>query len=214
MPTALSNPYCTLEDVKSECKIASTDRNDVIAEAINSASRGIDERCRRDFLFHDHASTAYRVPSHCIAENKLFLLWPVITLTEVKLVASDGTETVLDPGDYEFENGGVCATITRDGRWLVEDGFTGDGLAPRRTHTRPPRIYLKGTFGYTWAAATAPAATLPFNIRRACTVIASVWSGLSMKQIVGAGGTVETVSQKTIPKEALELLSKYELPLT
>lgn len=213
MPTALLNPYCTLDDVKAECKIVSTDRNDELSTAINSASRAIDERCRRDFLFRDHSSSAYRVPSSCIAENKLFLPFPVITLTEVKLVATDGTETVLAAEDYEYENGDGLAILTRDGRWLLEDGFSGDGLLPRRTHSRPSRIYLKGTFGYTWAVATAPAATLPFNIRRACTVIAAVWSGYSMKQIVGAGGTVESVSQKTIPKEALELLNKYELSL-
>jgi hypothetical protein len=218
MPTALSYPYCTLADVQAECRNSSTEFHDDLLAAINSASRYIDEHCRRDFLYHNHASTALEIRPEWVAEDTILLPWPILTLTEIKYADSYGTETVLETTNYRAEAPYLSRSgrILRSGRWFSREAYTSVGLLPERVFPMQPRILAKGTFGYapvSGSETTAPSASIPSPVRRACTVIAAVWSGHSKKQVVMPGGGAESVTTKTVPKEAMDLLNRYAIPV-
>jgi hypothetical protein len=216
-PPVLVNPYCTVADVQLECQNDRADDVRKIILAINAASRWIDGYCRRDFLFHDHASTGLQVQRSWGAENKLFLPWPVITLTEATL---DGT--VLPAEEYAYENPYLASgsTLTRAGAaWFLGDRFTADGLIPQKLRPLARVILLKGTFGYRMGQsgdpadddAKVPSPDLPAEIVYACTVLAAVRSGLSRKQIVDQGGTVQSMTAKNVPKEIMDSLQRFRM---
>lgn len=207
--TALLNPYCLLRDVQAEASNTyPDDANDFLVE-INKASRWIDQHCRRDFLFHNHASAALTVPASWCAGNVIFLPWPIITLTEITV------EGITLPADaYAFENvpGETSGKIYRNADWLARDSY-GVGLQAEKVISLPLRIQLTGTFGYRLAETTptaVPSPDIPADITQACAVIAAVRSGKLKREItVAGGGARETITVRSIPKDTMATLSRY-----
>lgn len=208
--TALLNPYCLLRDVQAEAGNTYPDDAEDFLVEINKASRWIDQHCRRDFLFHDHATTALTVPASWCAENVIFLPWPVITLTEITV---DGI--ALQSSSFSFENvpGETCGKIYREGNWLARDNY-GVGLQAEKVITLPLRIQMKGTFGYAPSVTTptaVPSPDIPADISQACAVIAAVRSGKLKREISlpGGGGAREAVTVRNVPKDTMATLARY-----
>ena len=125
---SLEHPYTTLEDVQAELKNHSDDAVQKIKDAINLASRAIEDYCNRDFLFHDYSEGAYVVPPDDVYAGQIVLPWPIVTLDSITY---DGTE--LDEDDYSYTVGKRII--------LVENDYT-VGMTIRS------KLEITGSFGW------------------------------------------------------------------
>jgi hypothetical protein len=209
---SLSTPYCTLPEAQAEAQNNDPTEAADFIKAINNASRWIDSFCRRDFLYHNHSSTALQIPNHWSAGNTIYLPWPIITLTEITVTIPNVEVLVVDPLDYQFENSlfTASAKIHRSMRWIRAGAFYGSGQ--RRL---PPKISLRGTFGCapvivsSVADYTQPSASIPPDVRQACVLIAAVRSGRMRREIVDVTGQSRSVLLRNTPKEATDTLERY-----
>ncbi len=186
----LLRPYCTLDAVRRNLENAAADE-DLLKEAVNRASRKIEDATGRNFWFNDYTETAYRVKRADIIGPLILLPFEVITLTEV-LTDGEALEEGSE-GDYVFEAGDRLLRSVAD--------WTGN-------------IDLTGTFGYALAELepdTSPPPLLPEAVSTAAIVIASVYSGLWRKSIRGVDGTPETIVQNTIPPQILKSLERFNV---
>lgn len=223
MSATLEKPYCTVEDVQAE--LQNTDADDAVQliDSVNAASRWIEDYCSRDFWFKDCSTAGNELevaPDWC-AYNIIYLPWPVITLTKITV---DDVE--VPTTDYGYKNPqpgtGCTSKIYREGaRWMAGEQRNNVGLLPERVFTMPTVIKLTGTFGFALSQAgdppadvvTVPPPTLPQSVRRACTVIAAIWSGKSRKEIIDFSGNKQSLSQKDIPQATMRLLDRYIYPV-
>ena len=190
---ALSTPYCTLLNLQDETKNNDAD-SDAAAltrheDAINTASRMVEEWTHRDFTIHDHSSTALTVAEKYIAQDSIYLPWPVLTLTEITV---DGTVLPTDEwkqvGSYEIRR--------------IEDW-------PSIPFDDATFIQIKGTFGYLHPDLTTIPTGLPATVQRATTIIAATISGDYRKDLMDRDGGVQQIGVTDIPKEAKMLLRKF-----
>lgn len=215
MATTLLRPYTTLEEVQRETKNSGTELDDWYRDCINLASRYIEERCKRDFWFHDYTGSEYRVRRSRVLEDKVVLPFPIISLTQVR-VFSD----ILDPSDandiwktdeYYYEVGEPTIHTEAETDWK----FTG---APGRFGSYPFRgfLWIKGEFGYPLDAASdvtpsqVPPPTIPANVRRACTLIAAAVSDEMHKETVGLDGSRIELLETRVPREVHPMLERYK----
>lgn len=208
--TTLLRPYCTLRDAQTEAGTNDPDSAlDLILE-INKASRWIDDHCKRDFLFHDHSTTAFVVPESWCALGVIYFPWPIITLTEIKV----GGE-LFAPSLYRHSRRPSSATskIERDGVWLSASAPS-VGLPGATLHRMAPLIELKGTFGFAPASVKPnenPSPDLPAVVSQACAAIAAIRSGQVRREITGPGGTREAITVRSVPKSVLDPLGTYKI---
>ena len=194
---ALSKPYCTVADVKSYT--GDSDLGTGTCEnAINYASRFVEQHCRRSFWYQDHTSTAFTVDYRDITPEIIYLPWPIITLTEVKQ-----EDTVLDADAYTGMSDGrirlrkntksIWRAISHD-KYIFNDELD---------------ITVKGTFGYTISGTTAPPTDedFPAAVRRATVIIASSFTDENEEAPIYGQGT--PIPIKDIPDEAYKLLKEY-----
>lgn len=200
---ALLNPYCTVAKVRSELRnsIASGQAghvtDPVIEDAINAASRLIDEHKGRDYLYHNHSVTPLHIGRHseAVFGDTLFLPYrPIITLTVVEV---QGETWTVDEDYVVSADGESLVSIARDA-WPV--GATAEYWTQ-----------LTGTFGYLQAAATDVPTGLPARIEKACVIIAANLTGYAQKDVRGLDGAPVSILDKTIPKEAMRLLGPRRL---
>jgi len=201
MPTDLKNPYCTLVDVQMEAANDDTGDAEQFKAEINAASRWIDGYCRRDFLFHDNASTPLVADSDWCAGNVLFLPIPIITLTKITV---DGIE--LDTTDYLWKNSSPRSTaqIIKSGRWIIQRQGSKFAL--------PPKIELTGTFGYTPAQADpdkTPSPDLPQEIITICRVLAAIRSGKVKREFTAPDGSRQVATVKNLPPDITASLNRF-----
>jgi hypothetical protein len=199
--------------VKNECRLrlSETDNDDWLKTCINDASRMMETFARRGFWNYEYLlADPYVVPESDLLESKVFLPWPVITLSGVYL---DGELLVLGD-DYTFENtreggyGAVISFVSSDTKaWFdSDDDSEGD-------------VELVGVFGYTLATVegeddpTAPPVDLPSDIQRACTLIAAAISGLNQRETLNYSGDRVSLTDSRIPKDAMELLKGAKRPV-
>ena len=194
---ALSKPYCTVADVKSYTGDSDLGTG-TCEEAINYASRFVEQHCRRSFWYQDHSSTAFTVDYRDITPEIIYLPWPIITLTEVKQ-----EDSVLEADAYTGMSDGrirlrkntksIWRAISRN-KYLFNDELD---------------ITIKGTFGYTISGTTAPPtdADFPASVRRATGIIASAFTDENEEVNIFGQGT--PIPQKDIQEEAFKLLKEY-----
>ena len=193
---ALSTPYCSLLDLQDELKNNDSDTEaDVTTRhenAINRASRMVDEWTHRDFTYHDHTSSMLTVEECLVVGDSIYLRWPIKTLTQVYI---DGE--LKDAEDWKFE-------INKKRVQYISDW-------PAFPFDTSTFLQLKGTFGFTHADLTEPPtdALFPEGIRRATVIIAAAISGDYKKEVMGREGGVDQLLVTDIPKEAKILLRKY-----
>lgn len=188
---ALKNPYCTVAQVQAELRNTEATLQTQIEDAINQASRWIDDYLRRDFFQHDFSATPLRVSKwdQAVFDEILFLPYrPVIELTVVK----EGDTILTVDVDYFVKEGRL---IRLGGKWAVGE---------------PPEedIELTGKFGYAQAASTDVPTDIPPQIQRAAILVAAAFSGHNQKEIVGLDGSKEQVIDKNIPKAVFDILGK------
>ncbi|HNX05131.1 MAG TPA: hypothetical protein PKI32_06495 [Opitutales bacterium] len=217
MSTTLLNPYCTLSDVQNECENHDSESAVSMMDAINVASRYIDSYCRRDFLWHDASSVPFVVPESMIVRETIFLPWPMAELSKITSL-KDGVEETIDPKDFRVRvNVGSSTTrIIRAGKWVESVNVDIEGMTRGSIIALPPEIRIYGKFGFAPVAESvtdAPSPSLPGNVRRACTVIAAVWSGNLRKQVHDFNGGSTTVTQKAIPSAVMEMLDALRIPI-
>ena len=194
---ALSKPYCTVADVKSYTGDSDLGTG-TCEEAINYASRFVEQHCRRSFWYQDHSSTAFTVDYRDITPEIIYLPWPIITLTEVKQ-----EDSVLEADAYTGMSDGrirlrknsksIWRAISRN-KYLFKDELD---------------ITIKGTFGYPISGTTAPPtdADFPASVRRATVIIASAFTDENEEVNIFGQGT--PIPQKDIQEEAFKLLKEY-----
>jgi hypothetical protein len=214
----LKNPYCTVEDVQRETQNTSPDDVQKFISAINQASRWIDGYTHRDFLFHD-ATGGMVVEEGWAAFNKIYLPWPIITLTKVETADEFGNMTEMLATDYRAVSpiGSFGGVIEASGRWYDV----------RKDHVMRTQVKIYGAFGYpaavagdvqlapnqTFSADQWPSPLVPAEIASACAVIAAVRSGKARKDIVGFDGQKTSATVKTVPKESMDALCRYRRPI-
>jgi|SRR6185503_10888249 len=227
MATTLFYPYTSLAAVQQETKNRDSDKEDWFKECINNASRIIEEELRRDFRFHDHTSSALTVKSSWFAGQEIFLPWPILTLTEVKINEDDA----LSSDDYIYENGALNkgnAVIRRRGAgWgsdadvIIIGGSLFDseeyGSLDRPTKAYPDRtltkVYLKGTFGYALVSSSTAVTPvdIPEKVKRAATLTAAAISGYMRKEIMGMDGERQSLMDTRIPPAAWALIKNLKV---
>lgn len=231
MSVDLDRPYTSLLEVQDECRnhadaeVSGVNPKDKIARAINLASRFIEDHCHRDFLFHDHTSSAIAVQRRWIVAAEIFFPWPILTITEIS-----ENDVALDPSQYYFDAG--QSQLTRLGNSVALGGGVtsgsiynptnrGNGLLDEQSPlwTMPGggnTLRIKGTFGYALAETDPtknPPPTVPPRVRRACTLIAAAWSGENRREVVSVDGQKNSLLDSRIPREAAELLKPHIVPV-
>jgi hypothetical protein len=211
MPVALLNPYCSVDQLRAELKNSAIDPafNDELANAINAASRWVDNYCGRDFFYHDHRTSPVVITPWMETTYKE-TLWlpyrPVIALTKVEV---EGVEWTLDE-DYIIHNndrgegvaliaiGTEAYRSTSTAMWTV--GKCADDF-----------VRLTGEFGYsqrsgvTVSHATVPSG-VPEEITQVTLLVAAAFSGHNKKQVIDMTGGVQSVLTKDIPKTVFTIL--------
>ena len=196
MLSVLTRPYCSLADVQGVAGVSDPDLDDKLVEAINPASRMIDEMCGRDFWFHDNTVTGHQIPRRSVIGSIVLLPFEIITLDKVSIDGSD-----IDAASAIFEEGG--RTIESSGPWGAYP-FAGS-------------FEVFGTFGFALAEVdgepvlTEPPASLPAPIRRAAALIAASLSNEWRKERVAPDGSRESLLEVRIPAEAVALLRQWDI---
>lgn len=187
MAVTLLRPYCTVEEVRAVCGNQSADIADKLGTAINTASRFLEEILKRDFVLHDHSATPLTLRKVAVRSTiigkELYLPYsPIITLTSI----TDDDSLLVEGDDYVYDS--ELGIIERIGAWGSE-------------------IVIVGKFGYDNSAdVLLPAPTLLGPVRQACALIAAAWSGENRREQIGFDGKKVPLTDKTIPKEAWDLL--------
>lgn len=194
---ALSKPYCTVADVRSY-----TGDPDITTstceDAINSASRFVEQHCRRSFWYQDYSSTPFLVDYRDITPELIYLPWPVITLTEVKQ-----EDTVLQTDSYQgLSDGRIRLRKNTESIWQSIS-------RNKYAFNYQLDITIKGTFGYTVSSNTAPPTdeNFPASVKRATVLIASAFTNENTEANPFGQGT--PVPLKDIPDEAYNLLKVF-----
>lgn len=189
MPVTLLRPYCSVTEVRAVCGNNDTAIEDKLKESINTASRFIEDLLRRDFVLHDHSSDALVVHKASVQKAimglELYLPYaPIIQITEI-----DEDGTVLIEHD-EFEIDTKLGIVARIGAAAWGDVIT-----------------IKCKLGYDNSAdVLSPAPELVGSVRAACAKIAAAWSGENKREQIGFDGKKVPLTDKTIPKDAWDLL--------
>jgi hypothetical protein len=193
----LDRPYCTVQQLRDFISNDNPDLEAKFEEAVNRASRYVDQRLGASSWFQDYSVTAYPVDKRDVLDSFILLPFPIITLTEV--VQEGETLAEGEEDDYQFTVGE--RTIRSNGTW---------GAIPYTGSI----IRIKGTFGYALSeidANNTPPPSLPFDINDAAIRIAAVLSGMWKKSSRSIDGSSETVLVQSIPREVEASLRKMRL---
>ena len=197
MPITLYRPYCTLTDVQTVTGANDEGLDDTLNEAINHASRLVDEMTGRDFWFHEFAGDdTFVVSRNAVIGGIALLPFEVITLTAVGV---DGSGLDVDALHY------------RAGEMFIESSSPFGGFP------FTSKLEVQGTFGYPLKIVedvpvlTEPPPTIPMSIRRATALIAGALSGEWKKERVSPDGFRESILENRIPSEARALLKQYDI---
>lgn len=192
----LQRPYCSVLQLREFIGNDDPEIEVKLEEAINSASRLVDQRLGSSVWFQDYSATFYTVDPRDNIGAFIVLPFPIITLTELTQdgeTLTGGIYGEVEDTDYTFIPG--TRTINSAG------GFTGV-------------VKVKGTFGYPLDANdpdNLPPPTLPFDINDATIKAAAALSGLWKKTSRSLGGESETVLVQAIPNDVLNRLRNMRL---
>lgn len=197
------NPYTTLTLVKRELKFTEsrTDVDGELVNAINRASRYVDDFTSRDYFFHDQSVTplTYSDRSPEVAGAVLSLPWPIITLTAITL------------GDLALVEGVDFLRVNPNANQIQGAKlYRLSGAKYRPWNILPTALLtLTGIFGYAQGNPTNAAAVpigIPARVANATIQIAAAMSGHNRKQIIDLNGQAQDVANNKIPDTAIEML--------
>ncbi len=156
---AMTNPYCTLSDVKAAARITDSIDDSLLELSIESSSRDIDAYCER--VFYNTGATAV---TRVYIPQDIFLLETddIISVTTIKsdTTGEGGFNETWAPSDYQLEPlnnlaGGIVTPFTRvravgDKLWPIYE--------PRDINAGQASVEITGRFGF---------ASVPIAIRQA-----------------------------------------------
>ena len=211
MSVTLSNPYCTLTDLKNFLMIALTDtsKDDKLNSAINRASRFIDEMTEKIFYQLTQSNITispfsagkgwhicHSVGNNAVINYPAYLQAPyrpiisITGLTESGVLLVEGTDYSVD-----YENG-VIFKIS-GGDWVNVPGQL---------------KFTTSVLGYASNDPTVPATTIPYDVYEMCLEIASRRSGEYKKAIqYKETGELYTIHDGNIPSWVFDRLRERRL---
>lgn len=196
---ALTNPYCSLSELKAALRITDSVDDDLLELSINAASRQIDGYCERVF----YASSATRIFTP--QSSLLCEIDDLISLTTLKTSSNgDGVfDTTWSATDYQLEplnsmSSGLDSPYTRIravGDYLFPE-------FPNYSYNHEASVQVVGSFGY--------AATTPDSVKQACII-------LSMRQFkrydsplgVAGFGDIGVMRVSRVDPDVAALLEPY-----
>lgn len=201
---AVYNPYCTTEDVQLHIKnndLASS----VVENSISEASRYIEEYTGRFFHKYDYSTDGYPVPSVDFIEGKhIYLPFPVISINELLINGS-----AISADNYAFP----VKPVKYNHRSVIEitTEKTSDFLG-QVTTLETENALVKGVFGFTASSSVEVPddVQFPSGIRRAATLIASIFTENNRKEQVTLDGSRTSLATFTIPDEAHSILNMHK----
>jgi hypothetical protein len=208
MPVTLVKPYCTLAEVQAECRNEEASAEDVMNTAINLASRFIGQHCRDEFWGYDHTTTPLSIPKEWVAGNSIYFPWPIVSLSLLEDISNASSPVTVDADTYRVVTG-LDANGDVKHKGFVECSGKFPSLGYKDC------LRATGVFGYELAAVEPeenPPVNLPAAVRRSCVLIASTWSTEYRKQWKDADGVQQEMLQTNVPKEAMQLLSRWRQP--
>lgn len=201
---ALYNPYCTTVDVTTHTK--NSDLGTALLErVVNQASRFIEDYTKRLYHYYDYNLVGYSVPSYdYLMGAMIYLPFPVLSITKITLDGNDidlsACEYATKPSHYkmrsEIKIGEVAST-----------DFLGQTVKYNQG-----KVVVFGDFGYTALSSADVPDDLDFppGIRRAATLIASVFSEQKRVEELALDGTRTSIAEYTIPKEVYDILNMHK----
>lgn len=207
--SSLLRPYCTIADVKAYIKNHTLD-DAVYTLAINLASRAIDKWCERDFWYREET---YCLQDDEITEEGLYLRWAIRELSSIRV-----NNELQSQDSYYF------TTITSDP--FGSNSFI-KNLAMRLYNTTAQeesavtqakrigfakKVEVTGVFGYSIESENKMPIDeyFPSAVRRACSIIAGVFTNHNRREEVGVDGQRQSLLSTEIPDEVKKLLKKYK----
>jgi len=211
---ALEEPYTALADVRAETKSSSSSLDTWYETCINQASRMVDSHCHRDFWFHDHSSTVYRLDRARVIGGMAILPFPVITLTSLwvfsDINAGATGNDLYATDEYYYEVGSPTIRAEAENVLMFQRNAPGDAVFG--SYPFKGFLEVEGTFGYTLSVSnptTTPPPTIPQEVRRATTLIAAAISNENRKEVISLDGGIESILDTRIPSEATMLLKRW-----
>lgn len=166
---AITNGYCTLDDVKNAASIPLADTIDdgLLESAVEAASREIDGYCERQF-YSTSATRVYRPTDSFLTETD-----DIVSLTTLK-TSSDGTgfDVTWAASDYQLEplNGLAGGITTPYTRIRAVGNYLFPVWDPLNVNAREATVQVTGTFGFS---------TVPTVIKQATIILAlRLWKRL------------------------------------
>lgn len=201
---AITNGYCTLQEVKDELRVESFDSVDdtVLERIIEDVSRRIDGHCARQFFVSGSAARYYSVPED--GARELWLDDDLYGLTSI----TNGDGAAVASGQYYLwpRNAAAKAVII-----LAEAGST--AWEPDASGNTEAVITVSGSWGYVDRAGTDARAVRIVGATRRAAVL---WAVDEYKNRFGAASQVTTVtaarallSQDGVPAAVANILEPY-----
>lgn len=191
---AITNGYCTLNEVKAACRITDNNDDTLLENCIESASRRIDGFCNR--FFYQRTATSVLL----YAGNLYFVTVPdLVSVTTLATDnAGDGTfSTVWSATDYQLEplDRGLQSRPATAVRAVAGKSF------PLFAVPRRPGVQITGTWG--WSA-------IPDDIRDACVLLAMRHYARFNSPLGVAGfGEMGAVTVRAVDPDVRDLLAPY-----
>lgn len=178
-----------------ELRNVEDDITEELERAINAASRFVDGWKGRDYFLHDYSVDALVIrgglQQGIFAGHFLLLPYsPIIELDSVTVNDEEWTE------DEDFIRQ-TTRLVSINGPWPV---------------CRPTeKVEIAGKFGYDQETEGDVPTNVPSDIVRATILIAAAFSGHNQKSVVGVDGGKIDITDKNIPKAALDILGERAL---
>ena len=157
---ALTNPYCSLAELKAALRITDSVDDDLLELSINGASRQIDGYCERVF-YSISATRVYAPQNSTICE-----IDDLISLTTLKTTSTSGAsfDVTWTSSDYQLEPlnglaGGMATPYTR----IRAVGDYLFATLPAWGGGMEATVQVVGTFGYS---------AVPDAVKQACVLLA------------------------------------------
>ncbi len=156
---AVTDAYCTLQDVKDALRVDDTVDDSLIEIAIDAASREIDGYCERRFV--SETGTRLYIPT----DSFLVEIDDLQTLTSLK-TSADGRAftTTWSESDYQLEplNGLASGLSTPFTRIRAIGDYLFPVWDPRNVNAQEATVQVAGTFGYP---------DIPKAVKQACIIL-------------------------------------------
>lgn len=193
----LVNPYCSLDDLKTELKLRldETQADAALETSINDASRWVDEYTRSTWFAVDHSVTPWTLPPRSSHLCLGYIFPPFGAIRSISRIVEVGA-------DVETS---LYSVLPNHIERLAGDWTNDDPAVP---------LLVYGVFGYAQPSADDALVTdsavvpvgLPSRIALSTKLVAAALSGHSRKDVVGFDGAKSSVQDREIPQEVFDLL--------